>query len=388
MFRQLFSRLFSAPKQDDQIFNIIFNHSNDAIMIVDPMQGRIIKANPRACQLLDYSLEELLTIPISDVHPYDLDELMAFSGEVLQEGHGWTDRLTCVTSRGERLPSEISASVVDHNGERLMISMVRDISQRVAAEQALKVLNEHLEDEVRQRTASLEQAQEQLIASERLRAIGEFTSMIIHEIRNPLNAIELVFEYFHRQQLAEGADKRLVLGEGALQRLTHLLNEILLYAKPQKLNYQRVDLAALIQAEIRLLQDAASTKGRTIEVDIPESLATIDLDLDKIRQVLINLLSNACEAIGEQQRVTITVTDEGEQLLLTVINGGAPIAPEQLSKLTTPFFTTKANGTGLGLPIVAQIIAKHGGTLNIESTAQRGTVVKVMLPKDSAQRAD
>lgn len=351
-------------------------------MIVDPMLGRIVKANPRACQLLDYSLEELLAIPISDVHPYDLDAMMAFSEEVLKEGHGWTDRLTCVTSNGTGLPSEISASVIDHEGERLMISMVRDISLRVAAERALHRLTEHLEDEVMQRTASLEQAQAQLIESERLRAIGEFTSMIIHEIRNPLNAIELVFEYFHRQPLSEGGEKRLVLGEGALQRLTHLLNEILLYAKPQKLNYQSVDLGALIRAEVRLLQDVAVTKGRAIELNLPASLRPIDIDPDKIRQVVINLLNNACEAGGERQGVAIAVTDGGAHVSITVTNEGALIAPEQLSKLTTPFFTTRPNGTGLGLPIVAQIIAKHEGTLDIESNEQRGTVVRVMLPKE------
>lgn len=206
--------------------------------------------------------------------------------------------------------------------------------------------------------------------------------MIIHEIRNPLNAIELVFEYFHRQPLSEGGDKRLVLGEGALQRLTHLLNEVLLYAKPQKLSYQCVDLSALIQAEVRLLQDVAATKGRAIKVDLPVSLKPVDIDPDKIRQVVINLLSNACEAGGDQQGVKIAVVDEQAQVSITVTNGGPLIAPEQLSKMTTPFFTTKPNGTGLGLSIVAQIIAKHDGTLDIESNEQRGTAVKVMLPKE------
>jgi signal transduction histidine kinase len=108
---------------------------------------------------------------------------------------------------------------------------------------------------------------------------------------------------------------------------------------------------------------------------------TITADPDKLKQVLINLVTNACEAVSDGDRVHISVVSRGrDRRCLQVHNGGRPIHPEQLAKLTEPFFTTKATWTGLGLAIVQRIIDAHAGSLKIESSATAGTTVTVTLP--------
>ncbi len=133
----------SAPEQADR-YRRIFEHSNDAIFILDPAVDRILDANPRASALLGYGYEELLSTPISAVHPDEMPRMLAFTDTVLRQGHGWTDELSCRTKAGETLPAEISASVVERAGRACVISMVRDIALRKRLEAALREGEERL----------------------------------------------------------------------------------------------------------------------------------------------------------------------------------------------------------------------------------------------------
>ncbi|HRY16051.1 MAG TPA: sigma 54-interacting transcriptional regulator [Candidatus Competibacteraceae bacterium] len=116
----------------------IFTYSNDAIFVIDPAQDQIIEANPRACAMLGYSREELLTTPISGVHPNEMSRMLAFAMTVLNDGHGWTNELSCLTKNGQFLPAEISASVIEIEGRSCIIAMVRDVAERRRMEAALQ----------------------------------------------------------------------------------------------------------------------------------------------------------------------------------------------------------------------------------------------------------
>ena len=115
----------------------IFDFSNDAIFIIDPEGDEILDVNPTACRMLGYSREELLSLAVSVIHPDEMPQLRAFAKSVLEDGKGWTNELTCLTKGSQTLPSEISASIVDIGGKTCMIALVRDISQRKRAEEAL-----------------------------------------------------------------------------------------------------------------------------------------------------------------------------------------------------------------------------------------------------------
>lgn len=125
------------PHDSTERYRLIFAHSNDAIFILDPVQDRIVEANPRACAMLGYSRAELLATPISGVHPHEMPRMLAFTTAVLRDSHGWTDELSCATKTGECLPAEISASVVDIDGRPGVIALVREVSERKRMEAAL-----------------------------------------------------------------------------------------------------------------------------------------------------------------------------------------------------------------------------------------------------------
>ena len=128
----------TAGSENEARFQAVFNHSNDAIFLVDAARDLILDANPKACSMLAYSREELLSVGVSALHPGEMPKLMAFAQSVNQHGSGWTDELTCITKAGESLPAEISASMVDIQGSPCMIAIVRDISERKRAEVALR----------------------------------------------------------------------------------------------------------------------------------------------------------------------------------------------------------------------------------------------------------
>ncbi|WP_204139594.1 PAS domain-containing sensor histidine kinase [Halomicronema sp. CCY15110] len=251
----------------------------------------------------------------------------------------------------------------------------RDLARRISQrEQALSAEVAHYREAVR----SLRQ---QLAEQRHLAAVGTLAASIVHEIRNPLTTLGLWLDYCQRQDLPEPAQQRLALAVEDGDRLQRLLDQILLYAKPQTLHRQAVDLNQLVAETLESLRHTPAARNRQLEFWPSRTPITITADPDKLKQVLINLVTNACEAVSDGDRVHISVVSRGsDRRCLQVHNGGRPIHPKQLAKLTEPFFTTKATGTGLGLAIVQQIINAHAGSLKIESAATAGTTVTVTLP--------
>jgi len=148
------------PREGDELLSKIFTYSNDAIFVIDPERDWIVDVNPRACSLLGYARDELLSLPISAIHSREMPQLLAFVRSVFEQGQGWTNELTCLTKTGINVACEISASVIEIAGRKCLIALVRDISDRKRAEEALKRYSENLERLVEERTAELRRAEE------------------------------------------------------------------------------------------------------------------------------------------------------------------------------------------------------------------------------------
>ncbi len=157
-------RTEEALRKSQERFRKIFQYSNDAIFIIDAERDIIVDVNPRACSKLEYSRKELLSMPITAIHPKEMPELMAFSKSVLEQGEGWTNELSCLTKSGKTLPTEISASVIEIDGRPCMIALVRDITERKQAEAALR-------------------------QSEKMASLGNLVAGLAHEINSPIGAI-------------------------------------------------------------------------------------------------------------------------------------------------------------------------------------------------------
>jgi signal transduction histidine kinase/DNA-binding NarL/FixJ family response regulator len=232
-----------------------------------------------------------------------------------------------------------------------------------------------------ERQQSAEALLEASKALEQLAEIGELASMIVHEIRNPLTTLLLGLNAFKRLELPEQYQtyRSLALDEG--ERLQRLLNQILLYAKPQNLARSEVELNHFVSEMLGTLREMPAAVGKNLRFMGTPAPVKILADPDKLKQVVINLVTNAFEAVEEASEIKISLyAEEAYRVCLQVHNGGAPIPADVLPKLTKPFVTTKSSGTGLGLAVVKRIVEAHGGDLSIESSAVAGTTITVQLP--------
>ena len=227
------------------------------------------------------------------------------------------------------------------------------------------------------------QAQQEMVkAIASLAEVGELAATIVHELRNPLTTVLMGLNAFKRMDLPPTAKERLDLSLDEAERIRHLLNEILLYAKPQVLQFAQLELNSFIAEILPSLRTMPSAMRRRIEFFPAPSPIAILGDKNKLKQIFINLVDNACEAVKDDEVISwqVELEETAERVRIQICNGGDPIPPEVLPKLTKPFYTTKPSGTGLGLAIVKRIVEAHGGEFAIASNAAAGTIVSVQLP--------
>lgn len=217
----------------------------------------------------------------------------------------------------------------------------------------------------------------------RLAAIGEFASGIAHELRTPLATISMAVDYFDRLELDDKAAKRVVLARQEAARMKRLLEEILLYAKPVNLDLRPIPISQVLTRFVGDHQDLAVPRNQSIVLNGANTEARIMADGDRLKQILLNLTQNACEAAPEGAEIVWTVSTDAAAgtVSLEVRNPGEPIPPDRLERLTEPFFSTKPAGTGLGLAIACRLTLVHGGELSISSDAVSGTVVQLLFPR-------
>jgi hypothetical protein len=254
--------------------------------------------------------------------------------------------------------------------------------------QAQQEFNTTLQATVERVKSELLQTQAELLERERLAAIGKFAAMIVHEIRNPLATIQLTFDHFHhRLTLPTSSQERLELAHSELIRLEMLVAEILAYARPPLTDPQELELNQFSRQLLEKLQDMGIACDRKIHFVPWSDPLWVEADANRLKQVFINLIRNACEAISAEGTVEweIRADQSQPQALILFRNGGPPIPADLLPTITDLFTTTKPAGTGLGLAIVKQIVEGHGGQVQIKSDAEAGTEVTVSLPLNSSE---
>lgn len=222
--------------------------------------------------------------------------------------------------------------------------------------------------------------------SEKLASLGVLASGVAHEIRNPLTAIKARL-YTHQKALPAGTPEYKdcdFIGE-EITRLEHIVRDFLDFARPSDPQLAPISPAALLREVQELL--APELRESAVDLAVADTVETaIQADAHQIKQVLINLVRNAAESIGARGKITLRARksrlakDGPRAVALEIEDTGGGIPPDVQKRLFDPFFTTKPSGTGLGLSIAARIVEKHGGALEFETQAGRGTTFRVILP--------
>ncbi len=271
----------------------------------------------------------------------------------------------------------------------------------LAGQAAVAIENAKLYTELQDKISTLKetvdmlnQAQAQLIQSEKLAALGRFSSGIAHEVKNPLAIILGGIEFLATRMSNADEDSRMVLLKikEATLRANNILLELLKFAKPSELKVEKVNPADLVNDTINFFKYRAPVRGINIRPEYPKNALFMEVDKNQIQQVLFNLFSNATDSMPGGGEIKIRVYKSGKPeeflketipaVVLEVGDTGEGISPENLKRIFEPFFTTKRDkkGTGLGLSVSKKIIDNHRGKMFIESEVGKGTVIKILLP--------
>lgn len=234
------------------------------------------------------------------------------------------------------------------------------------------------------------QLEEQLQRKERLAAMGELIGRIAHEIRNPLGSIELFASMLQRDLGEQSSAKRYAQQiSQAVQSMDRLLSNLLLYTRPVRLTRAWHVAESLIDDSIKLAAHVMTQVPVDIRVDISQEIHSIWCHDGQLKQVLVNLVLNAIQAMPNGGVLAISLCPEPPQTLgmpavrLTVRDSGIGIEPAHRSRIFDPFFSTKDEGTGLGLAIVYSIVDAHQGRIDVDSTLGLGTACSILLPHPS-----
>ncbi|MCS7231204.1 MAG: ATP-binding protein [Elusimicrobiota bacterium] len=246
-----------------------------------------------------------------------------------------------------------------------------------------KKFKEKLQQEVDLALKKLQEAQKQLIQSEKLAALGEMAAVVSHEVRNPLSTILMSAQVLDEELKDEKYRKYVNYIISEVKRLNKVVSEILTFSRAPKLELKLTNMHKLLDEIISFLEISDFLKyDIKFYKEYNAKISEIMIDPDQIKQVLLNIIQNACHFMANRNIRNLTITTDimNGMFVLKIKDTGVGIPPENLNKIFDPFFTTKTKGTGLGLTISKNIIESHGGKIEVESVLGEGSSFNIFLP--------
>jgi two-component system, NtrC family, sensor kinase len=245
---------------------------------------------------------------------------------------------------------------------------------------ALRENQTQLEERIAERTRELQEAQAQMLQQEKMAAFGLLAAGIAHEVGNPLTSISSLVQMVQKHGADAYTADKLALVSGQLQRIQTTLRELMNFSRPASSERMRFALADVLDEALNIAKYYKRTKGRLIERKVPASLPPLYGVRDQLVQVFLNLILNAVDATARGGRIELRAECSDDAVVITVRDDGTGIGPEHAARVFQPYFTTKKNGTGLGLFVSRKLIAEHGGRVEFESRPGSGTTFRVSLP--------
>lgn len=238
--------------------------------------------------------------------------------------------------------------------------------------------------------AKLQAMQDRLYHAERLSSLGKLGAGVAHEIRNPLNAISIAAQRLQREFAPAETENRMEFDgisrviRDEVKRLNGIVEDFLSLSQNNRMEFREQSLSHLLDRVLFLTREEAASKGVSIEKRWGSQVPRVFINAGKMEQALLNIVRNAVESIPEQGVVAISCDQMGKKWVsIRVQDTGPGIAAKEKPRIFDPFYTTKANGVGLGLAITHEIVLAHGGEIRVESEAKKGTTFEILLPRQS-----
>jgi len=261
-------------------------------------------------------------------------------------------------------------------GKVPVVDEVEALSQRVHS----------LMEDVDQTQSELQLSREHLLQSEKLAMVGKLAAGVAHTIRNPLTSVKMrLFSMQRSLDLAPTQKEDFEVISEEIRHIDTIVRNFLEFSRPPKLKIQKVSPSDVVDMAIQLMRHRLESYGVTVDVYRQRPLSQIEADPEQFKEVLVNLIVNACEAMCEGGAISIreeegTTDPMGHVVVIRVSDNGPGIPEAICDKVFQPFFSTKEEGTGLGLSIASRIIEDHKGCLSVKSREGRGTTFTITLP--------
>ncbi len=416
-----------ALRESEVIYHSLVETLPQSILRKD-LEGRFTFVNTRFCAELGRRFEEIIGKTDHDFYPRELaDKYRADDRRVIESGETLDVVEKHVTPQGTLIHVQVMKTpLLGPDGEPIGVQGIFwDVTERVRAEEQLREKNVELENLARSETQAherLKQAQSLLVQNEKLASLGHLVAGVAHEINNPLSfvsnnvavidrdlgdVLSLVALYRRADDLIRERDPELI-GEieeldsesdfeycvehlprliertrEGLRRIERIVKELRLFARVDEGDWNEVDLNPGVESSITMVKGYARKKGVEIRMELG-ALPVVRCRAARIHQVILNLLTNAVDACGENGRVTVRTMPEPDApgVRVDVEDNGRGIPPEVLDRIFDPFFTTKpiGEGTGLGLSISYGIVREHHGRIEARSAVGQGSCFSVHLP--------
>ncbi|SEU32124.1 PAS domain S-box-containing protein [Paenibacillus sp. NFR01] len=332
----------------------VINGTSDAIHTVD-MEGRITSINKAFEGLFGWGPADVAE-QLQQFVPEDLQEQEQERLKQLKDGAVLPPVETLrLKQDGSAVEVSVSSSVIrDEDGlPKAFVHVSRDITERNRMEELLR-------------------------RSEKLTTVGQLAAGVAHEIRNPLTTLRGFLQLQQEKQLLVPLHVKLMLSE--LERINMIVSEFLILAKPQAVHFQLKDVRDILKDVTSLLGSQAHLFSIEFESNFADTPAWVHCEENQLKQVFINIVKNAMEAMPQGGKITLVQKNIGDTIWIEISDEGEGIPEDILPKLGEPFFTNKETGTGLGLMISQRIIQAHKGLLEIYSDYGHGTTVAIKLP--------
>jgi signal transduction histidine kinase len=299
------------------------------------------------------------------------------------------------------IPEIVQAGAYDFIAKPIIKDVLLNAVARAAEKKRLTDEKRRLEDEIKrhaeelemrvaERTAELVETHKRLVQQERIAALGRAAAQVAHEVKNPLAGM-LLYSMHLKSKLGDSPKSEAALVDKIVDTINHLtdrVEQILGFARPLNLTRSSGNLNRMVNDVLELLRPQITANEIEVHLALNEQAASAMMDESSMRGALMNLILNAIEAMLDSGRLSITSEQTEDMLRLEIADTGRGISEEEAKNIFEPFYTTKEQGLGLGMPYAKKIIEQHGGTISVASRPGEGTKISVALPAERKEVDD